>query len=108
MDTKPNLAPFYVGQRVVAVNAALGSAFKNGTQYVIDAVEYNFGNPHHPVGRITKYWYVGIQGFPKSTISDRKAYYCPSIFAPVEQMDFPAIKLSEIIQSEVLEVMIAN
>ncbi len=94
-----DLPPFYVGEDVVAVDAHPQSYFKNGQDYVISAVEYRFGNPHHPVGRVTKYWYVGIVGFANGI-----ATYRPSIFASktkgVNIMTFE--KIAEIEKSCVL------
>lgn len=89
-----NLQPFYVGQRVVAVDAASGSQFKNGQNYIVSAVEYKLGNPHHPIGRVTYYWYVGIIGF-----ADGGAYYRPAIFAPIQE-NFEAITFEKINELE--------
>lgn len=92
-----NFAPFYAGQEVVAVDAMPGSAFKNGKDYTISAVEYKLGNSSHPVGRVTYYWYVGIVGF-----ADGGAYYRPAIFAP-KQTIFKEISF-EVEKPEVLSV----
>lgn len=45
-----NFAPFYVGQRVVAVDAVPGAMFKNGTEYTVSAMKYALGNQHHQWG----------------------------------------------------------
>lgn len=98
-----NLPPFYPGQQVVAVDAMKGSVFKNGIQYEVTKCDCRFGNPHHPVGKVTKYWYVGIVGH-----ADGHPYWRPTIFAPLEQKEFPALTFSEIVEAEKLEVLIAN
>lgn len=98
-----NIAPFFAGQKVVAVAAQPTSAFKNGQEYTVSAMEYRYGNPHHPVGRITKYWYVGIVGF-----ADGKAYYAPYIFAPVKQKEYPAMTFTEILEKETEEILFNN
>lgn len=89
-----NIASFYAGQKVVAVDAVLGSAFKNGQDYIIAAVEYKLGNRNHPIGRVTYYWYVGIVGF-----ADGGAYYRPGIFAPIEEK-FQSISLEKVLETE--------
>lgn len=102
MRDEINIPPFYVGQSVVAVDAVPTSGFKNGTQYTISAVEYKFGNSLHPIGRITKYWYVGIAGF-----SDTIACYRPGIFAPIE-FEYSVITFKEMIAIENVEVLLNN
>ncbi len=97
-----SVAPFYVGQEVVAVNAAPGAYFHNGQDYVISAVEYKLGNPHHPVGRVTKYWYVGIEGF-----NGGGAYYRPGIFRAKLKLG-SKMTFKEIVETEVLEVLFNN
>lgn len=90
-----NIAPFYVGQKVVAVDAVSGSAFKNGKTYTVASIEYKLGNQHHPIGRVTYYWYVGIVGH-----ADGGAYFRPSIFAPIEEK-FRSISLEKVLEKEV-------
>lgn len=94
MSNGGNFAPFYVGQKVVAVDAVDGSAFKNGTHYTVSAVEYKLGNKTHPIGRVTYYWYVGIEGH-----ANAGAYFRPGIFAPIEEK-FESISLSEVLEME--------
>lgn len=89
-----NFAPFYAGQKVVAVDAMEGATFKNGQNYVVSKVEYKLGNPSHPIGRVTYYWYVGIVGF-----SNGGAYYRPTIFAPIEEK-FETITLEKVLEQE--------
>jgi len=89
-----NIAPFYAGQKVVAVDAVSGSRFKNGQIYTVSAVEYKLGNQNHPIGRVTYYWYVGIVGF-----ADGGAYYRPAIFAPIEEK-FQPISLEKVLETE--------
>lgn len=97
-----NIAPFHAGQNVIATNAVVGSAFKNGTHYVVTACVYqSSGNPISPPG--AKYWYVGIRGH-----ANGGAYFDPKIFSPIEQKEFPAITFSEIVETEKLEILIAN
>lgn len=96
-----NFAPFYIGQKVVSVDAMPGSGFKNGQSYIVSSVEYKLGNQHHPIGRVTHYWYVGIVGW-----HDGGAYYRPSIFAPV--IEIPLMTFTEIKELETLEILIAN
>lgn len=88
------IAPFYVGQKVVAVDAMPMSHFKNGQIYTVASIEYRLGNPNHPIGRITYYWYVGIVGHENGG-----AYFRPAIFAPIEE-SFITISLKEITEIE--------
>lgn len=74
-----NYAPFYAGQEVVAVDALPGSAFKNGQDYIVSAIEYKI-NPANGLG---PFWYIGIQGF-----NNGEAWYRPSIFAPKQTVQF--------------------
>lgn len=84
-----NYAPFYAGQEVVAVNAAPGSKFKNGQDYIVAAIEYKI-NPANGTG---PYWYIGIVGY-----NNGEAWYNPAIFAPkqtVQFVKFETIEMSE-------------
>lgn len=101
--TELNIAPFFVGQKVVAVAAPPTSRFKNKQEYEVSAMEYRYGNPHHPVGRVTKYWYVGIVGW-----ANGKACYAPHMFAPVKQQEYPAMTFSEIVKMETEEILLNN
>lgn len=87
-------APFYAGQRVVAVKAPNGSKFKNGQEYTVSKCEYKFGNSQHPIGRVTKYWYVGIVGF-----ANGGAYYAPYMFAPIPEA-FQEISYEKVMENE--------
>ena len=58
--------PFYVGQKVIAVDALRGSLIKNGTVYTILSCDFANG-----------YWYVGVEG------SHNRLR--PTIFAPLDE-----------------------
>jgi hypothetical protein len=82
------LAPFYVRQIVVAVDAHPQSKIKNGQLYTITSVDYcESGNP--PTGK--KYWYVGVTGHHNRLR--------PSIFAPFNQ-NFQPVSLKNILELE--------
>lgn len=74
-----NYAPFYVGQEVVAVDALPKSAFKNGQDYIVAAIEYKI-NPANGTG---PYWYIGIVGH-----ANGEAWFRPGIFAPKQTVQF--------------------
>lgn len=94
------IPPFYVGQKVIAVDAMENSMFKNGTIYTVSAMDYHLGNPSHPIGRVTYYWYIGIVGH-----SDGGAYYRPSIFAPiVENVQTMEYVSQEVIKKELVSL----
>ena len=97
-----NIAPFYPGQQVVAVDAMIGSYFKNGQDYVVTYCEYKpSGNPiDNPAN---KYWYVGIEGW-----AEGKAYYRPSIFRAKETMQASLMTFTEIVAKEELQILINN
>lgn len=102
-----NLPPFYDGQQVVFLGPPNDPNSKTlmdrGSQYTVRTCEYKFGNKDHPVGRITKYWYVGIVG-----VHDGMCYLAPYIFAPLQQKEFPALTFSEIVEAETEQVLMAN
>lgn len=62
--------PFYIGEKVVAVDALPGSLIKNGRPYEISACHYSSNN-----GKM--YWYVGVVGVNNNWMR-------PSIFASME------------------------
>jgi hypothetical protein len=81
MKNKP-IAPFYIGEKVIAIDAIQGSIIKNGSIYEIYSCEYEQCNGNW-------YWYVGVIGSHK--------WLRPSIFAPlhtVELMCFEKINES--------------
>lgn len=84
-----NLAPFFVGQNVIAVDAHPGSSIKNGQQYIVTSCDYV------PVGNQSSngiwVWYVGVTG------SHNRLR--PSIFAPFEEV-FQSISLEQVISIE--------
>lgn len=98
-----NLPPFYVGQKVLFVGSKDALHLKHDIVYEVAACEYNFGNPTHPVGAVTKYWYVGIVG-----LHDGLAHLTPLIFVPLQQKEFSAMTFSEIVEAEQLEVLLNN
>lgn len=99
-----NLPPFYVGQRVIAVDAVIGAGFKNGQTYTVAAIEYRLGNPYHPVGRITYYWYVGIVGWENGG-----AYYRPGIFAALEEeTEWLAMTFAKLVEIEREQILLNN
>lgn len=93
-----NIAPFYVGQKVVAIDAVTGSSFKNGQSYIVSAVECKLGNKNHPIGSVTNYWYIGIVGF-----ADGGAHFRPGIFAPLTST-FQSISFSKVMETELTSV----
>ena len=94
-----NFAPFYIGQRVVAVDAVPNSKIKNGQHYTISDCYY--APSGNPIANGKSYWYVGVVGFDNNCLR-------PSIFAPLEQKKFPLMKFSEILKKEKTEVLIDN
>lgn len=70
MDKKTE-QPFYVGEKVIAVDAVSGSTIKNGQIYTICSCEQDYGQDRN------LYWYVGIVGGLHNRIR-------PTIFAPLE------------------------
>lgn len=96
---KMNYAPFYVGQKVVAVDAIEGSRIKNGQYYVISDCHYSpSGNP---IANGQSFWYVGVMGFDNKWLR-------PGIFAPIEQKKFPLMTFKEINKVEKIEELINN
>lgn len=65
-------APFFPGDKIIAVNALDKSLFKNGKIYTVSACDYNLCKGCY-------YWYVGVHG-----ITNGNAYYRPSIFELIE------------------------
>lgn len=77
-----NIPPFYVGQRVVAVDAIDGSFIKNGNEYIIAEVRLWQG----------VYWHV--------TVTIRANHPLrPSIFAPIQDA-FNAISFEQVVELE--------
>lgn len=87
MHLNPFVAPFYVGQKVVAVRAVPGSSYKNGTVYTIKTCHYSYcenGNRH--------FWYVGV-------VELNTDWNTPTIFEPIGE-EFQYIELSEVLEIE--------
>lgn len=89
MSAEKGFAPFYEGQRVLAVDALPGSSIKNGQQYIVSDCHYSPSN--NPIANGKWFWYVGIIGFHR--------WLRPGIFAPIEE-NFQSISLSEILKEE--------
>lgn len=100
-----NLPPYYDGQKVVFIGTPSSGKTRltKGQIYSVATCEYKLGNQNHPVGKVTKYWYVGIVG-----LDNGGCYLAPYIFTPLEQKEFPAISFSEIVEAETKEILIAN
>jgi len=71
-----NVNSFYIGQKVIAVDAMSKSLIKNGTIYTVDSWE-----------QVNGYWYIGVEG------SHNRLR--PSIFAPIEEKMMEFSKLAE-------------
>lgn len=94
-----NFAPFYVGQKVVAVDAMPTSRIKNGKCYTISTCHYSpSGNP---IANGKSFWYVGVVGLDNNWMR-------PEIFAPLEQSAFPLMTFKEIIKAEEVDVLTNN
>lgn len=83
-ETSPR---FYPGQNVVAVDAILGSVFKNGSVYSVSSYDYKM-NPAN--GKW--YQYIGIVG-----VHD---WLRPGIFAPIPEI-FQRISFQKVIEKEI-------
>ena len=97
MDIQSNIAPFYAGEKVIAVDAVQGSFFKNKQHYIISTCYSAMCNGKY-------YWYVGIVGGPHSSIR-------PSIFKSIQQKEFPLMTFKEIIKLvklQKLEILMNN
>lgn len=91
MEKSIEIAPFYVGQKVIAVDAMEGSKIKNGRQYIVNSCEYReSGNPLSQKDK--KYWYVGVEGHHNRLR--------PGIFAPIEE-NFISISAEKILEKEI-------
>jgi hypothetical protein len=93
MENLNNLAPFFVGQKVVAVDAMPNSTIKNGQTYTITHCYY--APSGNPIAKGGWFWYVGVVG------NDNKSLR-PTIFAPLQEQKFPLIKLKKIIEKELV------
>ena len=89
-----NIAPFYVGQRVIAVDAVEGSAIKNGKKYIIS-------HCHYAECKRKFYWYVGVEGFDNKWLR-------PTIFAQMQENKISLMSFKEIVKLEEKEVLIDN
>ncbi len=94
-----NFAPFYIGQKVVAVDAMPNSMFKNGQIYTVNSCTFEeSGNPISPAGK--KYWYVGVVG--------SHPHCRPGIFRPLEEIKFPSMTFEQIKKVEKEEMPTLN
>ena len=94
-----NFAPFYVGQKVVAVDAVTNSLIKNGRIYTISSCQYSpSGNP---IANGKLFWYIGVSGIDNEWLR-------PTIFAPLIQKKFPLMAFAQIMEKEKNEVLIDN
>lgn len=66
---------FYIGQKVIAVDAIQGSNIKNGTIYTV----YDYHMMQAIWSDFKWYWYIGVEC---NTYKSHK-YLKPSIFAPI-------------------------
>lgn len=81
------MAPFYITERVIAVDALPGSKIINGHQYTITCCHYSpSGNP---IAHGKSFWYVGVSGIDNNWLR-------PSIFASLlpdmQEITFEEIK----------------
>ena len=100
MENSPNIAPFYIGQKVVASKYAEslgpGCRIKKGFTYVITGCHFSI-NPANGTG---PYWYVGYDG--------SAPYLSPKLFSPYQEMRFPSLTFEQIKKYEVKEVIGLN
>jgi len=89
IDPVGGMAPFYIGQNVVAVDAVAGSRIKNGQNYIVTSCDYLMSP--NPIANGKYFWYVGVKGSHK--------WLRPTIFAPIEQA-FISISLKEVLNIE--------
>jgi len=90
------IAPFCVGQLVIAVDAMPGSYFKNGTVYTVAAIEYKQSS--NPIANGAYFWYIGIIGHAGGV-----AHFRPSIFAPITE-EMIAISFEKITEENQVSV----
>lgn len=95
--TNGMFAPFYAGQKVVAVDAMPGAVWKNGETYTISQCIIRIGNDGN------KYWYVGTTCY-----NNGEAHYRPSIFAPLQQKSFPLMTFAKIREIERIQILVDN
>ena len=94
-----NLAPFYVGQKVVGSNKVLPtSRIKKGHPYRI-RVCFQSINPANGLG---PFWYVGVDEWPEAD------WLGPHLFSPIEEAKLPLMTFSEIKESVKEEILIDN
>lgn len=92
-----DLAPFYIGQKVVGSNRVLPSSrIKKGAPYVIRVCECMI-NPANGLG---PFWYVGVEEFPDHD------WLAPYLFVPIQEASI--MTFSEIRKVEENEVLINN
>lgn len=94
-----NYAPFYIGQKVVAVDAVSGSVIKNGQHYIVS--ECYYAPSGNPLANGASFWYVRVSAFPIWSLR-------PSIFAPIQQMKLPLMTFTQIKEKEKNEVLVEN
>lgn len=92
-----NIAPFYTGQKVVCTNLRKGCKFKQGIVYTVKDCRWLVSS--NPIAHGASFWYVRIV-----EIDDTAYGYSPTIFAPIEQKEFPAMEYSEIIELEIVSM----
>lgn len=87
-----NLAPFFIGQRVVGSDVVLpASRIKKGHPYIIR--ECHFTPSLNPIANGKSFWYVCIEEWP-----DHR-WLAPRLFTPVQE-NFQSITLEKCIEVE--------
>lgn len=99
-----NLAPFYVGQKVVGSEYAgqVRGRIKKGQPYTIASCHLSI-NPANGTG---PYWYVGAAEDPQGMDGNGRGWISPKLFSPIQEN--PIMTFDEIKQNEKSEVLLLN
>lgn len=99
-----NLPPFYVGQKVVAIENQSQGAFKSGDEFVVKSIT-------RPMCGCVNHWIVdvGVKSWcnlirmtsccsKTLQMPDSTWFFNANRFAPLQQQKYPLIKLTKVIE----------
>jgi hypothetical protein len=94
--------PFYVGQQIIAIIGHSNGNYKKGDRFIVKDIKKNkcCGTWLIEININTKDKYKTIRCNICNNVRVNDDYYRAASFAPVEQLKYPLIKLTRVLENE--------